>query len=340
MFPLGSKSIGVTFHLSLKPLIGREGQQPAEENAVEYVDAEADKRPTDNGRGLLWKIIQFPLVLLILGFLWQVIAIFGGGLYRDWLNPPKDSPMLLGITLFAVSLCLLAHYGFNRFVDKSGVNDVEPRGAPRELGVGLFLGFLLFASIVAIVRAMGGYRISGFVGWYTFWNMAAAFAIAPGVIEEILFRGLLFRYVERIAGSWIALVLSGALFGFAHYANPNGGVVPAIAIALEAGIMLGAVYMLTRRLWAAIGVHMAWNFTQGWIFGLPVSGIDDPGLISAKLTGPEWLTGGAFGLEASVVAMVVATGAGLVLLWMAHKRGRFVAFPNWAKAWREGWPKN
>ena len=291
-------------------------------------------------KGTLAKIIQFPIMLFIIGVAMQIGTLAATALIRQQVEPKNDSPQLLAIPILLCILALTAHWVFNRYVDGSPHSDVEGKGAVKETGAGLLFGFFLFSFITGIVWAMGGYEPGAYIGWHTIWQMLGAFALAPGVTEEILFRGLLFRYVERMAGSWIALVLSGALFGFAHYANPNGGIVPAIAIALEAGLMLGAVYMLTRRLWAAIGVHMAWNFTQGWIFGLPVSGIDDPGLIAAKLTGPEWLTGGAFGLEASLVAMVVATGAGLVLLWMAHKRGRFVAFPNWAKAWRDGWPQN
>ena len=104
------------------------------------------------------------------------------------------------------------------------------------------------------------------------------------------------------------------------------------AIAVEAGILLGAAYMLTRRLWLAIGIHATWNFTQGWVFSVPVSGGEAPlGLLITRRAGPEWLTGGAFGLEASVVAMVVATLAGLVLLLMAIRGGQLRPAP-WQKA--------
>jgi hypothetical protein len=76
-------------------------------------------------------------------------------------------------------------------------------------------------------------------------------------------------------------------------------------------LLLGAAYLLTRRLWLAMGIHSGWNFTQGWIFSVPVSGGKAPeGLLLTTRHGPEWLTGGAFGLEASAVAMVVATLAG------------------------------
>jgi hypothetical protein len=125
--------------------------------------------------------------------------------------------------------------------------------------------------------------------------------------------------------------VTSAFFGLAHIMNPGATWFAAVAIAFEAGILLGGAYMLTRRLWLAIGLHAGWNFTQGWIFSVPVSGGKAPeGLLLVQRHGPEWLTGGAFGLEASAVAMVVATSAGCVLLWLAHRRGRFVA-PMWAR---------
>jgi len=156
-----------------------------------------------------------------------------------------------------------------------------------------------------------------------------AMAIASGLFEELIFRGILFRQIEAMAGSWVALALTSAFFGAAHLANPDVTWFAAFAIAVEAGVLLGAAYMLTRRLWLAVGIHAAWNFTQGWIFSAPVSGgkaLD--GLLFTHRSGPDWLTGGGFGLEASAVAMVVATTAGVVMLVLAIKRGRVIA-PRW-----------
>ena len=87
-----------------------------------------------------------------------------------------------------------------------------------------------------------------------------------------MFRGVLFRWLEEFGGSWVALLLTSVLFGAAHLANPNASWIAAIGIALEAGVMLGAAYMLTRSLWLPMGLHAAWNFTQGEIFDIPVSG--------------------------------------------------------------------
>ena len=112
-------------------------------------------------------------------------------------------------------------------------------------------------------------------------------------MEELLFRGILFRWIEEFAGSWAALVMTSALFGLAHIFNPNATWFSSFAIAVEAGVVLGGAYMLTRSLWLPIGLHAAWNFTQGEVFDVPVSGSAVHGLVQARLSGPPLLSGGS-----------------------------------------------
>ena len=105
----------------------------------------------------------------------------------------------------------------------------------------------------------------------------------------------------------------------------------ALFIAVEAGILLAAAFMLTRRLWLSIGFHMAWNYTQSAIFSSIVSGNDAaPGWIRSTVKGPDLLTGGRFGVESSVLALVLCTTTGIVMLVMAVKRGKIVP-PFWKR---------
>ena len=96
------------------------------------------------------------------------------------------------------------------------------------------------------------------------------------------------------------------------------------------GVLLAAVFMLTRRLWMVIGVHTAWNFAEGGIFGASVSGGEAHGILASHFHGPDVLTGGAFGPEASIVAVLICFGTGAAFLWLASKRGHFVR-PFWAR---------
>jgi uncharacterized protein len=193
-----------------------------------------------------------------------------------------------------------------------------------ELAIGLLIGVSMFAAVMGIMAAFDLYAIHR-LGAAPAWT-AAAHAVQSGVVEEIMIRAVLLRLVWRAFGPWIAFAASAALFGFGHIANPNATVFAAISIALEAGIMLGAFYALTGRVWVSIGVHAAWNFTQGYVFGAAVSGGDfGPALASSTAVPgvPEWLTGGAFGPEASLPALLVCIAVGLGAIALAWRAGHF-----------------
>ena len=137
-----------------------------------------------------------------------------------------------------------------------------------------------------------------------------------------MFRGILFRWLEEWGGSWVALLLTSAFFGAAHLFNPHASPIAAVGIAFEAGVMLGAAYMLTRSLWMPMGLHAAWNFAQGEIYDIPVSGTPVHGMLVARLNGPPLLTGNGFGLEASLIAIVLRDDVRPVAAMARDPQGR------------------
>lgn len=154
------------------------------------------------------------------------------------------------------------------FVGGRPVIELGGRGAAlREFSVGLAIGALLMSAVIAILALIGFYHVVD-VGWSMGVVTDLGAGISVGVAEEIFFRGILLRLIEGRLGTWWALAITSTLFGAAHLGNSHATVFGAVAIALEAGILLGACYLLTRRLWMAIGVHIAWNFVQGGIFGI------------------------------------------------------------------------
>jgi membrane protease YdiL (CAAX protease family) len=157
---------------------------------------------------------------------------------------------------------------------------------------------------------------------------ALSMAILAGVGEELMFRGGVFRILEGSLGTAAALILSAAVFGGMHAANHGATLVSTGAIALEAGVLLGAAYAATRSLWLPIGLHLGWNFTEGGLFGASVSGgHTHPGLVQMPLAGPDWATGGVFGPEASLVAVGVCLLAASMLIVLAIRRGQWIAMP-------------
>jgi uncharacterized protein len=280
-------------------------------------------------RSLFRRLVDFPLVTMVIAWV-AVMAPAGliAGLFERALG---SSPTVVIAGKLAVVGVILASYKLIvRHLGERKHDDLAGPGSIRQLGAGLAGGVLLFALIVGVAAIAGVYRIAGPGDTHQLLGSIISDGIFPAVAEEVLFRAILFRWIEEFGGSWVALVVSSALFGLSHVDNPGAGLVSTAGIMLEGGLLLGAAYMLTRRLWLPVGIHAAWNLTQGEVFDIPVSGNDQDGLLQAQLRGPELLTGGGFGLEASLIGITVGTLAGLLLLLLAVRRGQLMA-PRWAR---------
>ena len=200
-----------------------------------------------------------------------------------------------------------------RLLERRKAVELSGNGAGLEFAAGSALGFGLFAATVACLWLGGYYRVEG-IGSLPSAALLMTMGLLPGFLEEIVTRGIVFRITEESLGTWLAMIISALLFGFLHLGNEGATWFAAVCIAVEAGILLAAAYVTTRRLWFPIGLHFAWNFTQGGIFGIPVSGIPVRGLLKSTLTGKELYSGGKFGAEASIFAVGVCTSIAIVLL--------------------------
>ena len=292
----------------------------------------ANRSPGSSSLGL--RLLQFPLVRLVIGFVFvlaasllstEILRVLGQSLLSQ---AALDSWYLIILNLIPSILSLCAYAVFVRFVERRQATEVGVAGLLTELGEGILVGSGLMILAVGLIWILGSYQVvavNGLANLYT----PLGLAIFAGVVEEILFRALLFRIFEEWLGSWMALGISALFFGFAHLGNPNATLFASVAIALEAGLLLGAVYMYSRRLWLAIGLHFAWNFVQGGIFGVAVSGTDQGGLLEANVTGSPLISGGDFGVEASVIALVLCLLA--MAYYFTRERVLFKAAP-WKQA--------
>ena len=285
--------------------------------------------PPNRQRGLVRSVLGSPAArVLVLGFLLLLLMGLNGDVMASYAGEPIKAVLhtvALAIAGFAV------YAGHAHFIERRSVHELSLQGTGRELGIGLLIGAGLYTACELVLMALGIYRITGF-NPLSYLVPAIAMALSSSVFEELLFRGVLFRSVETWFGSWAALVVSSLVFGLTHLINPQGTLEGALFIAIEAGILLAAAFMLTRRLWMSIGFHMAWNYTQSAIFSGIVSGNDAaPGLIRSTVKGPDLLTGGSFGVESSVLALVLCTTTGIVMLVMAVRRGKIVP-PIWRRS--------
>lgn len=235
------------------------------------------------------------------------------------------SGLLVGVVVATAGVLL---YRFlvgrleQRPVDEAALGEARS-GVLRGAGLGL----LLFGVTIGVIAMFGGYRIAG---WGSVSGLIATLGIMCGVAvtEELLFRGVLFRLLEKGTGTAVALTVSGLLFGALHLVNPGATLWGALAIAAEAGVLLGAAYTVSRRLWLPIGLHLGWNFAESGLFGATDSGSSfHGGLVQGVAHGPAVLSGGGFGPEASIFAVLIGAIASAVLLRRAARAGRIVRAP-------------
>jgi len=211
------------------------------------------------------------------------------------------------------------------WVERRRARELATARPLRDVLAGLAVGAGYMAAVVAVLWLLGAYEVVDTRTGIPFAGSLLIAGVATGIAEEIVFRGVLFRIVEEGLGTWAALLASALLFGFAHIHNPGATVWSSLAIAIEAGLLLGMVYQVTRSLLLCMALHAAWNFTQGTVFGVAVSGLPTKNSwLVPRMHGPDWLTGGAFGLEASVVAAGLGALVAALLLVHAGRNGTLV----------------
>ncbi|MEV0347029.1 CPBP family intramembrane glutamic endopeptidase [Nonomuraea sp. NPDC050680] len=263
----------------------------------------------------------------------QLVAVavvaFVGGLGAGAVQGNTFLTLVIG-----VATAVLAVYVYARVVrwsERREPVEVAAKGAATAVGRGMLIGIGLFSAVIANIAFMGGYRVDG--GGSVAGAVAlVGFMAAAAVTEELLFRGILFRIVEERTGTWMALVLSGLVFGMLHLFNPHASLWGAIAVAIEGGGMLAAAYVATRTLWVPIGLHFGWNFAAAGIFSTEVSGNGaTEGLLHGVTSGPALLTGGDFGPEGSPYSIVFCVLMTIVFLWLARRRGNLVPLRRGAR---------
>jgi membrane protease YdiL (CAAX protease family) len=253
------------------------------------------------------------------------LAIRGGGVELVSMST-APAAYKLGAALAGLLALLTVYWAAVRFGERRAVPELGLRGAPYELLLGLGLGSALLGAIVGV---------QWLFGWVTIAPrpvdgvaLALRDSIRSGVLEELVLRLIIFRLLWRAFGVWPALAGAAIAFGMLHLANPESG--PFAAACLIAGEGIGiALYLITGRIWASMGMHAGWNFTQGWILGAAVSGTTEiaggPLTLRPTPTVSALLSGGGFGPEASLAGLVVSLLASAVFLLWAWARGHFVA---------------
>ncbi|MBI1742950.1 CPBP family intramembrane metalloprotease [Candidatus Acetothermia bacterium] len=269
-----------------------------------------------------WRVFFFILCLSALAYL--LFALILGPSYLSATDAlPSLGELLPGEGLGLVALMVVTAL-FVLAVDRRPwptLGVALTRSGLKELFLGLGLGSLLISAVFVSVLAAGAVRIDGihfdvekiFAGQF---GLSLAFLIISAISEELQLRGYLFQTFLEGIGVYPTLAVTSVLFALLHVGNPNVNTLALVNIAL-AGLLLGIAYLRTRALWLPIGIHFTWNLLQAHLFSLPVSGIEiQPKLMDVHTTGSGLLSGGAFGLEGSLITTIVLGGAAIGL-WVA-----------------------
>lgn len=281
------------------------------------------------------RIVIYALLVLGIGFVVSA-GLSAAGVSdvsgRSLLDGMPDSLAdAVGNCLFRVVPTLAGYLLLVLFIERRRIGELSWRSLMPGVAAGMALGFVLFSTIIGTIWLAGSYHVTGTDPSVNWLSLFLVFGLAAGISEEIVFRGVLFRLIEEGLGTWGALACSALLFGAIHGGNPNATWWTVLAIAIEAGVLFALVYHVTRSLWVCIGLHVAWNTTEGLFYGTSISGLPPHGWLQSNLSGPDWLTGGAFGPEASLVTLLVCLLASVALTIVAVRRGTVVA-PAWRRA--------
>ncbi len=285
-------------------------------------------------KSLIGKIILFPLLRIIIAILFITPVGILHFLFESELKPliPEQYKTLaIGLdVVIGFFLFIFLYRLYAKFIEKRVALEFSFGHGIKDSFYGLILGGGLMTIIILLLASLGYYKIDIL---FPDWTVAFKGLFSMGMaafVEELLFRVIVFKLTEEFCGSWIALITSVVYFGFAHAGNPSATLWTSVAVGVEAGVLLTAAFMLTRTIWFPLAIHFGWNYFQAKIYGVTTSGISTKGLIVPAIEGPEWLTGGTFGVEASVAAVLLCLAAALIILKMAIKNNQILT-PMWQR---------
>ena len=287
-------------------------------------------------QGKIAQIFHFPLArfVVIALFLAPVIALNAFVVLKviEQLGEPLATNIDIVRMLITIPLLLLGYAWYCRVFEKRKALEISLPGAGREWGAGFLVAASLVVLLVAFISVFGSFDILEYRPLGTLLTNFLTFGMGA-LLQDLILLCVLYRLVEELAGTWVALVASLLIFGLVHAGNPNQTPV-SMTFLVFSSIILVAPFILTRRLWLSWGFHVGWNFMQAGVFGMANSGIMFPGWMVSSVGGPDWLTGGAIGLEGSYLSIGFDLAIGLLLFSAAMKAGNIVK-PRWKRGQRQ-----
>jgi len=271
------------------------------------------------------KVLHFPVTKIILG-MGLCFSLFVG--IQNFVSKPLfystisdksiADPIIHGISLLVL---LFGYYFVFRVYDKREISELSLKHLGKEMLGGLALGFLTISLSIFILYLLGNYQFIGISTEYYSFRLFGLLMVAA-LIEDLFVRGIIVRVCEKWLGTHATLIV-GVLIEMDHLFNPNLTLFSVLTIAIW-GFTTSMLFVYTKRIWLPFFFHLGWNFAQPF-YGSNLTGLDDMGsIIQSKWSGPEWLTGGAVGIEDSIFTTVFLLTIGIILYVLAKKEGKII----------------
>ena len=268
-----------------------------------------------------WRIFVFFIIFMALN-----VGLTLG--VREILGSLKGGG-ILSFTLLGISATITAYIS-RKYIDKKSFTSFglkKDKAAVLDVISGVVNSAIIMAGIYFLMFYTGLIEFIGFSWWTDSISHDVQFSMAvmPVILsvfwklvvvawwEELVFRGVVLQNIIKGMGLVWAVIISSILFGLVHVGNPDATILSSLLIALIT-LQLIYAYLKTGQLWLSIGLHLGWNFFQASVFGFASSGRTSPTMIMQNPIGPDWLSGGTFGAEGSILIIPFT----IVSLFLIH----------------------
>jgi uncharacterized protein len=274
---------------------------------------------------IIKKVLYFPLTKIIVGIVvpFSLFVVIQNFVLKPFFySIIQDKSIADPIIIFiSVIVILVSYYYLFRLYDKREITELSLKHLPKEMFGGFLFGFLTISLSIFILYLLGNYQAFSITTTQYSARMFTVLLFA-GIVEDLFHRGLIVRVIENWFGTHIAIVIA-MLVELQHISNPNTNLFDLI-LYLIWGFTMAMMFIYTKRIWLPYFFHIGWNFSQPF-YGSKLTGANDFGtIIQSKFTGPELLTGGAFGIENSIFTLSFLLLIGMTFYYLTKKEGKIV----------------
>ncbi|SHG28661.1 CPBP family intramembrane glutamic endopeptidase [Flagellimonas flava] len=271
----------------------------------------------------LKKVLHFPLIKIVLGISICLGVLIG---IQNLISKPLVSSLIdnksIGDTIvnyISVIVLLLTYYYFFKVYEKREIKELSKTNLKTELFGGFLFGFSVLSMVILTLYVLGYYTVDSISG-FSYLLAPFSFLVIAALIEEVFFRLIIYRIMEKWLGTYLALLIISIIFTVPHLLNDNVTLL-SVLLLLTFGFAHSIMYTYTKRLWLPFAFHLGWNFAQPF-YGSNLSGTEEEPIINSNFDGPILLIGSDFGIEDSILSITLLLMVCVLFLKLSIQKNR------------------